>query len=151
MNTMLWDSGERAIGRVLVDRMLFPCAFAPDGNVIACVNRDDNPIRIIDARNGEIIRNVSKMDIGKFEHAGHDESLAISPDGKTMAVSAPRGKIGLREIESGRLVGKFDAGLSRDDIAVFSPDGKKLAAGGLNQNILLWDVKSGDLQFQRHA
>jgi hypothetical protein len=65
-----------------------------------------------------------------------------------MAVSAPRGKIGLWEIESGRLVSKFDAGLSRDDIVVFSPDGKTLAAGGLNQNILLWDVKSGDLQWK---
>jgi WD40 repeat protein len=124
------------------------CAFTPDGNAIICVNHDDNPIRIIDARSGDIIRNVSKMDIGKFEHTGHDESLAISPDGKMMAVSAPRGKIGLWEIESGRLVSKFDAGLSRDDIVVFSPDGKTLAAGGLNQNILLWDVKRGDLQWK---
>jgi WD40 repeat protein len=145
----LWDAQTgRAIRAIkTAGRNAVHCAFTPDGNAIICVNHDDNPIRIIDARSGEIIRSVSKMDIGKFEHTGHDESLAISPDGKTMAVSAPRGKIGLWEIESGRLVSRFDAGLSRDDIVVFSPDGKTLAAGGLNQNILLWDLKSDGLQW----
>src|SRR5215813_7485476 len=122
--------------------------FTPDGNAIVCVNHDDNPIRIIDARSGEIIHNVSKANIAKFEHTAHEESLAISPDGKIMALSAPRGKIGLWEIQSGRLVGEFNTGISEDDIVVFSPDGKTLAAGGLNQNILLWDVKSGGLQWK---
>src|SRR5262245_36683 len=146
----LWDKQTGRTIRTIesVGRKAVHAAFTPDGNAIVCVNHDDNPIRIIDARSGEIIRNISKMNLGKFEHTAHDESLAISPDGKTMTVSAPRGKIGLWEIESGRLVGEFNTGISEDDIVVFSPDGKTLAAGGLNQNILLWDVKSGGLQWK---
>jgi WD40 repeat protein len=146
----LWDAQTgRTIRTIkIAGRNAVHSAFTPDGNAIVCMTHDDNPIRIIDARSGDIIRNVRKMDIGKFEHTGHDESLAISPDGKMMAVSAPRGKIGLWEIETGRLVSKFDARLSRDDIVVFSPDGKTLAARGLNQNILLWNVKSGGLQWK---
>jgi WD40 repeat protein len=145
----LWDAKTgRTIRTIKSAGREAHATFTPDSNSTVCVNHDDNQIRIIDARNGEIIRNVSKMDIGKFEHTAHDESLAISPDGKIMALSAPRGKIGLWEIQGGRLVGEFNTGISEDDIVVFSPDGKTLAAGGLNQNILLWDVKSGGLQWK---
>ncbi len=146
----LWD---RQTGRTIrkiksAGRKAAHSAITPDGKAIVCVNHDDNPIRIIDVGSGEVIRNVSKMNIAKFEHTAHVESLAISPDGKTMALSAPRGKIGLWEIQSGRLVGKLDTGVSEDDIVIFSPDGKTLAAGGLNQNILLWEIKSGALQWK---
>jgi len=146
----LWDKQTGRLIRTIesIGKKAAHCAFTPDGNAIVCVNHDDSPIRIIDARSGEITRNISKTNIAKFEHTAHDESLAISPDGKTVAVSAPRGQIGLWEIESGRLIGEFDTGISEDDIVVFSPDGKTLAAGGLNQNILLWDVKSGGLQWK---
>jgi WD40 repeat protein len=146
----LWDvqTGQTIRTIKSVGRKAAHSAFTPDGDAIVCVNHDDNPIRIIDARSGEIIRNVSKMNIAKFEHSAHGESLAISPDGKTIALSAPRGKIGLWEIQSGRLVSEFDTGVSEDDIVVFSPDGKTLAAGGLNQNILLWEIKSGGLQWK---
>jgi WD40 repeat protein len=117
-------------------------AYAPDGKVIVCVNQDDSPIRIIDARSGAIIRNIDKV-----EGAGYVKSLAVSPDGKTVAVSDIVGRIGLWEIQSGNLVGKFDNGFSGDDVVAFSPDGKTLAAGGFNQNILLWETKGGVLQW----
>lgn len=120
------------------------CAFTPDGKTIVAVNEDDNPIRIIDARRGVIIRA-----IGKKEELNYINWVAINPDGKTLAVAESGGDVSLWEIRSGKLVIRFTPGdsYSDDDIVAFSPDGKTLAAGGLNQNILLWELKSGHLQW----
>jgi WD40 repeat protein len=118
--------------------------FTPDGKMVVAVNSDDNPVRIIDARRGVIIRA-----IGKKEELSYIDWVAINPDGKILAVAESGGDVSLWEIRSGKLVIRFTPGdsYSDDDIVAFSPDGKTLAAGGLNQNILLWELKSRHLQW----
>jgi WD40 repeat protein len=116
--------------------------FTPGGKTVVSVNDDDNPIQIIDARSGETIRR-----IGKEEDLGYVGSVAINPDGKTIAVAESGGEISLWEIQSGKLLIRLATGYSDDDVVAFSPDGKTLAAGGLNQNIMLWGMKSGQLQW----
>jgi WD domain, G-beta repeat len=74
-------------------------------------------------------------------------SVAINPDGKTIAVAESGGEISLWEIQSGKLLIRLAPGYSDDDVVAFSPDGKTFAAGGLNQNIMLWEMKSGHLQW----
>jgi WD40 repeat protein len=139
----LWDvQTGRSLRAIKSGRRDTHSAFTPDGKMVVSVNHVDNPIRIIDAQSGAIIRAM-----GEVDGIGHVEGVAVSPDGKAIAVSEFGGKIGLWEIESGRLVGKFDGGYSGDDVVAFSPDGKALAAGGFNQNILLWEIKSGGLQW----
>jgi WD40 repeat protein len=117
-------------------------AFTPDGKMVVSVNDDNNPIQIIDAQTGVIIR-----DIGKEEDADYVQSVAINPDGKTIAVAESGGEISLWEIQSGKFLVRLAPGYSDDDVVAFSPDGRTLAAGGLNQNIMLWEMQSGRLQW----
>jgi len=116
--------------------------FTPDGKMVVSVNDDNNPIQIIDAQTGVIIR-----DIGKEEDADYVQSVAINPDGKTIAVAESGGEISLWEIQSGKFLVRLAPGYSDDDVVAFSPDGRTLAAGGLNQNIMLWEMQSGRLQW----
>jgi WD40 repeat protein len=139
----LWDVRTgRLLRAIKSGGMRVRGVFTPDGRMIIAVNSDDNPVRIIDARRGVIIRA-----IGKEDDLNYIDWVAINPDGKTIAVSDIGGEISIWKIQSGKLVVRFAPGYSGDDVVVFSPDGKTLAAGGLNQNILLWELKSGRLQW----
>jgi WD40 repeat protein len=141
----LWDVRTgRLLRAIKSGGMRVRGVFTPDGKMVVAVNSDDNPVRIIDARRGAIIRA-----IGKEDELNYIDWVAINPDGKTLAVAESGGDVSLWNIRSGKLVIRFTPGdsYSDDDIVAFSPDGKTLAAGGLNQNILLWELKSGHLQW----
>lgn len=89
-----------------------------------------------------------------FGHSTQVLSVAISPDGKTLASSSQNGNIKLWSLESE----KIEAGLrsipsrtlSRSSGAVqsiaFSPDGQILVSGDRDGSINLWDVKTGELK-----
>jgi WD40 repeat protein len=69
------------------------------------------------------------------------QSLALSPDGKTLAVGYADGSITLWRAETGQRVGDSLKGHSEEvvDLA-FSPDGEMLASASLDNTIGLWDV-----------
>jgi WD40 repeat protein len=67
-------------------------------------------------------------------------SLALSPDGKTLAAGTNRGELLLVDPETLRERHRFETGQTFGFSALaFSPDGKLLASGG--DRIQLWDVK----------
>jgi WD40 repeat protein len=81
-------------------------------------------------------------------------AAAVSPDGRFLALSPGKGRVGIWDVATLRRVGPAFKGfeerenapaLGAEDLA-FSPDGRLLAAGGgAGSPMVVWDVKSGDV------
>jgi choice-of-anchor C domain-containing protein len=69
-------------------------------------------------------------------------SIAISPDGKTLAIVKP-GSIELRDVKTGIIYHRLD--MIRGRPAAFSPDGSILAIGNQAGEVSLWSVATGRL------
>ena len=70
------------------------------------------------------------------------DSVAFSPDGKTLAAGGDDGHVGLWDVATGRRTTPLDEGSPVDSLA-FSPGGKTLAVGDAGGYIGLWDVATG--------
>lgn len=75
------------------------------------------------------------------------QSLAISPDGKTLAAGlANDGSIRLIAVETGELLQTiWPAHEDWVQAVAFSPDGKLLASGGDDGKLCIWDAATGEL------
>jgi RNA polymerase sigma factor (sigma-70 family) len=111
-------------------------AFSPDAGLLAAGGFDDGTVRLWDLQTGKL----------KHQLNGHTiQTLAFSPDGKTLASAGMDGKIILwdvvkekaRDTLSGH--GKDDQGRGPMVLgAVFSPDGRTLASGGGDGTMRFW-------------
>jgi WD40 repeat protein len=110
-------------------------AISRDGTTLASSSSLDKTIRIWDVTSGTELRT--------FKGDSSGNSVAFSPDGKTLASGSVDKTIKLWDITSGKellaLKGHSDLAQS----LAFSPDGKMLASGGNDKMIKLWDVTSG--------
>ena len=111
-------------------------AFSGDGRTIA--SRDGDVVRLWDAETGELKHTRRTR---REEHFGDVRSLALSPDGRTLATghrsldvghSERDGIVRLWEATTGELQYTFSAGISRPTSLAFSPDGRTLAVGHLD-------------------
>ncbi len=114
-------------------------AIAPDDRSLAYVGKG-NSVRVCDVQTGKEKRQFTG-DVGEVN------SLSFTLDGK-MLLSGGNLGIRVREIETGREVRRFDAGLF--NYLALSPDGATLASGGrqpvenvLRARLILWDVATG--------
>jgi RNA polymerase sigma factor (sigma-70 family) len=98
-------------------------AFSPDGKLLATADRGNT--RIWDAATGKMIRILAGAD-------GASESLAISPDGRSLAATGADNKVRLWDLATGKELAIFKAGKDMRALA-FSPDGKVLAWAGSGQ------------------
>jgi WD40 repeat protein len=80
--------------------------------------------------NGEPLRSFEVPDTG---------NVAVSPDGKTVAVSATTGAITLYDVASGHPIGALSGHQSQARLA-FTPDGGMLISAGEDQVVRVWSV-----------
>jgi WD40 repeat protein len=91
-------------------------------------------VRLWDAVTGKHLRAIDIPNLGKWVG-----SLALSPDGNTLAVSNGSEVI-LWDLDRNRALRSISAAAARS--LCFSPDGKQLA-GGVGDSVCLWEVASG--------
>src|SRR5262249_7541741 len=77
------------------------------------------------------------------------EVLALSPDGKTVAVVGDWGHLYLHEVPSGRLLHKLPPAGERPFMhhhwPAFAPDGRTVVTAG-HRSLFFWDVAAGKLR-----
>lgn len=103
-------------------------AFTPNGEYLVSGSYD-RTIKLWHLPTGEM------KSLG--EHLGPIHTLAIAPDGQTLA-SASRDGIRLWHLRSGELLHRISATVDAVQAVAFSPDGTMLATGGDNNRIQLW-------------
>jgi WD40 repeat protein/tetratricopeptide (TPR) repeat protein len=119
--------------------------YSADGKVLASSNWLDPTVRLWDAATGKpittFVGDLAKSNSGSVNGV---MSLALSSNGKFLAVGYFDGTIRLWEISSGKTVivlrgnGRPVKGLA------YSPNGKALASVNNDGRIIIWDVKSGN-------
>lgn len=108
---------------------------------------DDKVVRVWDLGTGRTVRTI-RGEIGDGD-AGKIYALALSPDGRLLAVGGRTGAregadhpIRLYDLANGEIVGLLnghrDGVLSLD----FSPDGRLLVSGSVDDTAIVWDVAS---------
>jgi WD40 repeat protein len=91
---------------------------------------------------------VARLGSLRYRLAGSSSySVALSPDGKMLAVGASAGLTGssitLFEANTGRVLRRLPGHAHVVRGLAFSPDGKLLASGGGDGRVALWDLQSG--------
>ncbi len=100
---------------------------SPDGRLLVSTDR---ATYAIDAETLRVIRRYPVSEV-----------KAVSPDGRTAAISATDGPLRLLDLASGR-VRTLSAGAGLEPRA-FSPDGRTLSTSEDGGSVILWDVEEG--------
>jgi eukaryotic-like serine/threonine-protein kinase len=112
-------------------------AFSPDGKILA--TGGGSSTSLWDPSTGQLVKRIPKT--------GTVTSLALSPDGRRLAMSNMDGAPMLWDVATGQLTAVLTGHTTRVWCLAFSPDGKLLATASSDQTIRLWDMTSPE----RHA
>jgi hypothetical protein len=78
-------------------------------------------------------------------HSSFVNSLAISPNGKTLASGSWDKTIKIWNLETGELIGTLTGHSDRVNSVAISGDGKMLVSGSSDETIKFWNLDSGEL------
>ncbi|MEH2066741.1 MAG: serine/threonine-protein kinase [Nostoc sp.] len=102
------------------------------------------------SKNNPLVGEAPKITLGKVFLAnslqGHQNSVlsvAISPDGKTIASSGDDRKIKLWNLATGKQISSLNTYSGQVNIVVISPDGKTLVSGSDDSTIKVWNLATG--------
>jgi WD40 repeat protein len=129
----LWDigTGEKVREWKAHANYIRELEFTPDGKAIVSVS-DDESARLWEAATGKEVRAWTKQ-----RYLYH---MALSPDGKTLALCRIHDPLLLIDWTTGKELGKLEKGFGP---VAFSPDGKLLAISESSNGIRLWDLAAG--------
>lgn len=127
---------------------IYGIAFSPDGKILATGSYDDMVILwdIIKTEGESGQKEAQIKAVQKNTLEGHPvdlETIAMSPDGKTLASGDDFGNIFLWDMKTGEAIGENPLNGKTSWIVslAFSPDNKTLLAGSLDGKVILWDVQ----------
>ncbi|MGH7170236.1 MAG: WD40 repeat domain-containing protein, partial [Gemmataceae bacterium] len=137
----LWDVAKgESIRQLAGPRAGCPSlAFSPDGKTLAA-GGDDATVHLWDVLSGEKLRTFAiPLQPGQVKRV---LSIALSPDGRNLAVGYGEGDCTVRlwELASGQERLRFEGHCGAITSLTFSPDGMLLASGGTDRIIMVWDV-----------
>ena len=150
----IWDTTTRKLKKRIKDHADFAFVtkvlLSPDGKTLASLSSDES-IRLWDVASGEnrqtltgykvTRRNRTKIHSGLFD--SEVDSVAFSPNGKTLASGGMDSNIRLWNIGSGKLKKTLSGHFGFIKCLAFSPDGQTLASGSDDKAILLWNTETG--------
>lgn len=110
-------------------------AFSPDGT-LATATAGRNKSQRWQVPSGELL---NEFAIKQNESL---TSVAISPDGRTLAVGH-FGKVTLWDLAARRRLATFDGHKHWVCSLAFSPDGQTLISGATNNSVIVWDLRIG--------
>lgn len=133
---------------------VYALVFSPDAAMLATLSNDATT-RLWDTRSGkELFRWAHKL---KWSMA---DSVAFSPDSKTLAIDLGGGRIEIRRCSDGTCLHRLDEPLDNGktlnhtgpSAVAFSPDGRQLAVWPCSDRTLIWwDAQSGRRLGETHV
>ncbi len=114
--------------------------FTPDSQKLVTVSWDKT-IRVWDVDTGAPLRVLRTP--GRAGYVGEHFGVALSPDGKTLAVGGYFGRVFLIDLPSGRMLHFLVGHASNVNGLDFSPDGRYLATASADKTARIWDVTTG--------
>ncbi|PZO37641.1 MAG: hypothetical protein DCF19_18320 [Pseudanabaena frigida] len=96
-----------------------------------------------DPSNSSGIANSKPLLVKDFSNTDAIYSVAISPDGKTVAGGNSERNIELWNLATGKKIQTLKGNTGRVYDIYFSPDGKRLVSASDDRKVIIWDVKTG--------
>ncbi len=129
----LWDAATHKLLRELPcgRSMTGSLAFSPDSAILAMASGDVG-VQLWDVERGTLA--------GEFPDPDYTWSVALSGDGKTLAIGSANGEARLYDRASGQLRGVLLGHEGGVRTMAFSPDGRTLATGSDDRTVRLWHV-----------
>jgi WD40 repeat protein len=113
-----------------------PVLIQGDSHVLVLASGGAGPIRLLDLRTG-------RMRSLRDSSASGVNSLALSPDGHTLANGNNDGSVDVWEVASGKPIDHFTGHATRVLGLAFSPDGRTLYSCSLDGAVFGWDLGTG--------
>jgi len=106
----------------------------------------DGSLRLWSLESGMQIGNDWHDDEGGDGGDGEDAvwSIALSPNGKTIASGGRNGKVKLWDVETERVVARWTGHTNAVESLCWSVDGERVVSGSYDGTTRVWDVESGD-------
>lgn len=124
----------RSIGRIRHGHVLNALLLDDEGK-IAVTGSDDGQVIVWNLEDAS--------ELHRWTYPSAITALALTPDGNGVFIARAHGKGELRELNRGRIVGRFGHDRSTLVSARFSADGRHLLTGLPAGLLILWDVASG--------